>query len=62
MDEVVEVDVEGEILVAGVLVGFGWVEAHVMSVGAEGAEGAAMIVFGGIAAVVDGEDLSFFEL
>ena len=55
-------NVEGEILVAGVLVGFGWVEAHVMSVGAEGAEGATMIVFGGIAAVVDGEDLSFFEL
>lgn len=56
VDEVIEVDVEGEVLMSGVLVGLGWGEELVVEVGAEGAEGAAVVVFFRGASVVDGED------
>lgn len=53
--EVVEVDVGGEVLAAGVGVGVGAGDELVEKVAAEGAAGAAVIDFGGGVAVVDGE-------
>lgn len=60
-NEVGEEDVEGEVLVAGVLVGFRWEEAHVVGVGAERSEGAAVVDFMGISAVVDGEHFTLLK-
>ncbi len=54
-DEVREVDVEGEILMAGVLVGFGWEKALMLEVGSEGPEGPPVVYFLCVAAIVDGE-------
>ena len=54
-DEVGKVDVEGEILMTGVLVGFGWEKALMLEVGSQGPEGAPVVYFLCIAAIVDGE-------
>ena len=54
-DEVWEVDVEGEILMTGVLVGFGWGKTLMLEVGSQGFEGSAVVYFFSVAAIVDGE-------
>ena len=54
-DEVREVDVEGEILMTGVLVGFGWGKTLMLEVGSQGSEGSAVVYFFSVAAIVDGE-------
>ena len=54
-DEVWEVDVEGEILMTGVLVGFGWEKTLMLEVSSQGSEGPAMVYFLCVAAIVDGE-------
>ena len=54
-DEVREVDVEGEILMTGVLVGFGWKKSLMLEVGSQGPEGAPVVYFLCVAAIVDSE-------
>ena len=54
-NEVREVDVEGEILMTGVLVGFGWEKSLMLEVGSQGPEGTAVVYFLCVAAIVDGE-------
>lgn len=54
-DEVREVDVEGEILMTGVLVGFGWGKTLMLEVGSQGSEGPPVVYFFCVAAIVDGE-------
>lgn len=54
-NEVREVDVEGEILMTGVLVGFGWEKSLMLEVGSQGPEGPAVVYFLCVAAIVDGE-------
>ena len=48
-------------MVAGVLIGFGWEKAHVMSIGAYTPQRTAMIDFLWSSAVVDGEDFTLLE-
>lgn len=62
LDEVGEMNVGGEVLVAGVLVSFGRKEAEVVGVGTEGAEGTAVENFGRIASVINGEHGAEFEV
>ena len=54
-DEVREVDVEGEILMAGVLVGLWWGKTLMLEVGSQGPEGPPVVYFFCVAAIVDGE-------
>lgn len=61
VDEVGEMEVEGEVLVTGVLVGFGREEALVLEVGAKRSKGTAVVVLLLVSAVVDGEDFTFLE-
>ena len=57
-DEIGEVNIEGEILMAGILVGFGWKEALVLEIGPKSSERTAVIDFFRVATVIDGDHLA----